>query len=317
VGRGGLLEGQHRADRCAESRRHPTGEVGGGRGLLLPRGLEHHEAHEPRLLDVERSDRKRGPRLAARHEHDPSPLREHRHHRVEIGLAECLPHHVHAPGRCGEHGLDDRFAGWRERATVDHRVRSQRGDARRGVGARGGGDDPRAEPLGDLHDHRADAPRTATHEDRLAGPQAGVGDETEVRGDPHEGRGRRVAIGHVRRGRVEPAGVDGCELGARALPTEQALVRSPDAIADGEPRDGLAHRHDIACQIASHHERQGQRHRHGTAADVGVDRVHRRRTHPHEHVVGTRSRVGPITHADDVRRAGSFDECRTHPSPFS
>ena len=150
-----------------------------------------------------------------------------------------------------------------------------------------------------------------------AGLQAGVGDETEVRGDPHEGRGRRVAIRHVRRGRVEPAGVDGCELGARALPTEQALVRSPHAIADGEPRDGLAHRHDIACQIASHHERQGQRHRHGTAADVGVDRVHRRRTHPHEHVVGTWSRVGPITHADDVRRAGSFDECRTHPSPFS
>src|SRR6266404_1284314 len=92
--------------------------------------------------------------------------------------------------------------------------------------------------------------------------------------DKSDGRGLRV-FGTGRR-RIEPLFRGAYKLRAGALPAEQPLVGSPDAIADLEAPSAGPRRFDNAGDVGPRDERLRQVHRDDAAPDVEVDRVESR-----------------------------------------
>ena len=124
--------------------------------------------------------------------------------------------------------------------------------------AAGGGEDSRADGPGHLNDAGADSARAAVNEDVFAHLQIRQAEAAEMGGDAGQRQRGGIGIGHFVGRVVEPAFFDGGIFGEGALPAEQALIASPNAIAGLESfhvgPDGFDH----ARQVATDDERLGQ-----------------------------------------------------------
>ena len=229
--------------------------VGGGL-LFFGRGVEHREAVEVAALHVERADGEHGPGVAAGHENEPAAGGEQRHGNFEVRLAERFPPNIDAVGGSFFHAGGDVF-----RFVVDGDVGPELAATFQFFFAAGRGDHFRADRLGHLHDHRADAAGAAVDEQRFAGFELGVAHQAQVGSDADERAGGGRFVAHAVGNWIEPALIDGGVLGKRALPAEQALVGSPHAVADFEALRVGTNFLDDARQVAADDERQRDVHR--------------------------------------------------------
>ncbi len=178
--------------------------------------------------------------------------------------------------------------------------------------AAGGGDHPGADRFGHLHDHRADAAGAAVDEQHFAGSQLRVAQQTQARGKRNQRDGRRLLVGHIRRGGVQPTFLDRRIFSERALPPQQALAASPHAIARFQPFCVWANRFDRAGQIAAHDKRKRQRHLHHAGADVGIDRIDAHRANFDQHLRTGCLRLGQIAEEDALGRSRLLNVSSLH-----
>ena len=138
---------------------------------------------------------------------------------------------------------------------VDHAIGAPALAQLRFLGRANGGDHFRADGLGHLHDHGADAAGAAVNEDGFAGLEPGTAEQAVMGRDADQRRPGCHVIGDSRGDREEPIFGRADKLRATALPTEQTLIGGPDTLADLESLDVRADRFDDAGHIAAGDER--------------------------------------------------------------
>ena len=195
-------------------------------------------------------------------------------------------------------------------------VRTERGDAGALLGAAGGGDDARAEHVGDLHRGAANARQAGVHQHGLAGLQLGAAREHVPGGLEDQAHGRRLGdrqrpglrrdVGdrhadELGRGTVAAlaedvvAAAELVEAGlARLARAARYAGQDHDRIALGDAGGAGAERVDDAAAVAA--QDQGQRE--GVARHAApyprVEMVEPDRLHAHADLAGTGRRHRPF-----------------------
>ena len=156
---------------------------------------------------------------------------------------------------------------------------------------RGGGEDPGAEGVGQLHRDMADAAGAALDQHGLALPHPGAVDQPFPGGDRDQRQRRGLAHREIGRLRRQQRRVDRRVFGQRALVAADAARHAIDLVARPEAGDARPDRRDRAGEVDAEHRRQrvpgmGR----GAGADLEVERVDAAGGDPHQHLALGRHR---------------------------